>query len=154
MVKLSTNNRTKIPNFDSETRILIVDGDEIFAKFFKIHLNKYFSKVFVTGSSKEALQLFEASPFDLVITDVNLPRIDGSSLVKRIRKLNGTTPFIFMTDSILTDGQKEKLGDCAALLPKPFTLKQLHTCLRQGLVEKHGKPSNFLKESLALLEEE
>ena len=148
-----TDSRTRVEGYDAETRILVVDGDEDFAKFFKIHLNKYFSKVFVTGNPKEALTWFETNPFDLVISEVNLPRLDGFGLVKKIRKLDKKVPVILMTALNHTSVQREKMEECDGFLNKPFTMKEFHNCLKHGLDKKVGKPSSFIDEE-ALAEED
>ena len=130
----STNPRTLLAG--SGARILIVDNDEAFAKFFKIHLSRFFSDVFVTGNPKDALTWFENEPFDLVIIDVNLPRIGGFSLARRIRKTVKDVSIIFTTTFELNEDQKSKIDDNDAVLVKPFTMKEFHSCVKKGLNEK------------------
>src|SRR3954468_19521113 len=84
-------------HYDRDSRILIVDSDEVLAKFFKIHLNKFFSKVFVTGNAREALEWFKKEAFDLVITETTLPRASSQQFVKRLRKMDSRVPIILMT---------------------------------------------------------
>ena len=64
--------------------------------------------------------------FDLIITDIKMPGLDGLSLLRRLRDHDNLTPLIFMTGHI---DQKEAvddsgLGFCGMIL-KPFELKQL-----------------------------
>lgn len=64
--------------------------------------------------------------FDLIITDIKMPGLDGLSLLRRLRDHDNLTPLIFMTGHI---DQKEAVDDsgldfCGMIL-KPFELKQL-----------------------------
>lgn len=44
-----------------------------------------------------ALELFQANPFDLVITDMKMPRMSGLELIQELHKLSPTTPFLVMS---------------------------------------------------------
>ncbi len=135
MLKPRKNVQLLHAHYDRESRILIVDNDEIIAKFFKIHLNKFFSKVFVTSSAKDAIEMFRKEAFDLIISESNLPRVSGHHFVRRIRKMDAKVPIILMTGLNLDQGQSESL-EADGLLRKPFTIEDFHDCLRQGLLEK------------------
>lgn len=151
----STNPRTVLAA--SGARILVVDNDEAFAKFFKIHLSRYFSDVFVTGNPREALSWFETNPFDLVITDLNLPRIDGFSFAKRLRKINKKVSIILTSNFVLTPFQQSKIEKNDGFLIKPFNMNEFHICVRKGLNEKlcNSKLTEEMRaEAGAFLEEE
>jgi CheY-like chemotaxis protein len=78
-------------------------------------------------SGKEAIHLFRNNQFfDLVITEMTLPDMDGFDLLREIRKINPLTPFIAQTASIMDDLKRRCL--CAGFncfLEKPFSMKQL-----------------------------
>ena len=61
-------------------KILIVDDDQTLLKFFKIHLNKFFSRVIVVKNAKEAVETLKSKQIDLVLSDIRMPRVDGLQL--------------------------------------------------------------------------
>jgi two-component system OmpR family response regulator len=74
----------------------------------------------------EATQLLRAENFDLIVTDVNMPRVDGYELVERIRERGNQTPVIFLT------ARNEKPDIARGLrlgaddyVTKPFGLEEL-----------------------------
>ena len=69
-----------------EPHILVVDDDSTLLKFFKIHLNKYFSKVIVVDSPVKAIEIIKDQEIDLVISDYKMPKSNGVQLAKKNQK--------------------------------------------------------------------
>ena len=107
-------------------RILVVDDQNEYTKLFKEYLVDYGYDVSIAESGVEAKQMFERSPFDLVITDVVMPGVDGVKLIGHIRSIKPDTGFIVMTgfSNKELDEKVEKLN-VAAYLKKPFRLTEL-----------------------------
>lgn len=81
----------------------------------------------------DALERVESEPFDLVITDLALPKASGLQVIKRVRK-KGCCPVIGMSAHWQTSRlleEAEALG-CEAVLAKPFDQAQL-----KSLIERH-----------------
>lgn len=84
----------------------------------------------VVGASdgKEALALLKASPVDMIITDLNMPNLNGIELIKQVRALPG---FKFLPIVLLTtesEETKKKEGQAAGAtgwIVKPFNQAQL-----------------------------
>ncbi len=53
--------------------------------------------VTTAATPSEALALFEESPFDLVVTDYKMPRMNGVELIVRLRKLSASVPVILLS---------------------------------------------------------
>ncbi len=130
--------RKSVANYDYKEKILVVDSDENFTKFFKIHLGKYFSKVIVTNNSKEALNYFKENLFDVIIVDVGIiqKNCDCFTLVSKIRKLNKNISIIFMTGFDLNESQKSRINAADGLLKKPFSMEDFHECLKQAIEKR------------------
>ncbi|MCB9228053.1 MAG: response regulator [Deltaproteobacteria bacterium] len=126
------------PKYDKNSFILVVDDDNTLLKFFKIHLNKFFSKVIVVKNAKEAIDTLWEKEIDLVITDINMPRMDGFQLQKRIRKYDGAIPILFISGALLNSDQEEFVKESDGYLRKPFSIEQLHDFISNGL-EKRSK---------------
>ncbi len=107
-------------------RILLVEDDAALSFIVKDHLeiNKY--QVDVAGDGEQALGLFHANRYDLVILDVMLPRIDGFSVAKEIRKTDGMVPVLFLTARSMNEDKITGLslgGD--DYITKPFSMEEL-----------------------------
>ncbi len=82
----------------SVIRVLYVDDDLKFGDFFSIYLGKQgdFS-IRVIQNGQEALILLRSEVFDIIISDYQMPEMDGLSLLRSVRASGITTPFILFT---------------------------------------------------------
>jgi len=71
----------------SQPKILLVDDDDTLRLLVKSRLEKD-SSVVAAGDGEEALEFFKKSKFDIVISDVFMPKMDGFELCRQIRKVN------------------------------------------------------------------
>ena len=76
--------------------ILIVDDDYDVCQLFKHVLLQNGYNVATASDGKEALQLMEKEHFDLMISDVMMPEINGYELVRMIRKSNEEMPVLMI----------------------------------------------------------
>lgn len=124
---------TRLP-YDRTSYILVVDDDKTLLKFFKIHLNKFFSKVIVVKNAKEAVAVLKEKEIDLVISDIKMPKTDGLQLMKKVRTHDPSIPVFLISGAFLTDDKMEQIFDKAdAFLKKPFDVDQLHGFISKGL---------------------
>ena len=136
------------PKYDRNSFILVVDDDNTLLKFFKIHLNKFFSKVIVVKNAKEAIESLREKTIDLVITDINMPRMDGFQLLKRVRKHDNAIPVLLISGALLNENEETLVLDADGYLRKPFSVDQLHDFIDQGLAkrEKLKELAEFLSD--------
>ncbi len=104
-------------------RVLIIDDDDDFRTIIsQVFMNLGYDVVAVE-SGKKGIELFDKPPhFDLVITDICMPRMDGNAVADHIR--NSTkpdTPVVALTG--FPDETQKGMFD--ALLSKPFNLENL-----------------------------
>jgi len=116
--------------------ILLVDDETMLVDFGEAALNKLGYKVLAVTRSETALQIFKDRPeaFDLVITDMTMPKMTGETLAKEILEIRPDMPIILCT------GFSERITRERALaqgireyLMKPFDLKQLAECVHRVL---------------------
>ena len=119
--------------YDLESNILIVDDDSTMLKFFKIHLNKFFSHVAVVENGKAALDSMKERPTDLVLTDVRMPKIDGIELLKKIRKLYPEIPVLLISGEPMSDEQQNIVSTADGFLTKPFSVDELNEYITSGV---------------------
>ncbi len=80
-----------------DKRILVVDDEESMCQYLSILLGKEGYKVTTAGSGAEALTLMEQAPFDVVLSDIQMPKVDGIQLLKGIKAVDPETPVIMLT---------------------------------------------------------
>ena len=110
--------------------ILIVEDEVKIAKILITYLKLYpkFSNVVVASDGVEAMQKISNQTFDLIITDLNMPKRDGLSFIDSIRKV----PKYYKQKIIVISGclTQEKAAECIRknvkqIIVKPFTARQI-----------------------------
>ena len=111
-----------------KARILVVDDEEVLRSIVSGMLRELGYQVSTAADGEEALRLLEARSweFELVLTDVIMPKLDGVELLQEIRARHGATKVIAVTGLL----SEEKLITLQSLNPqgflkKPFSLSQL-----------------------------
>jgi two-component system chemotaxis response regulator CheY len=113
-------------------RILVVDDDENILNLLRIHLSSAGYEVEIAGDAIEAgYKILKSAP-DLIITDVNMPHMDGFEFVAALRA--DTTvpriPVIFLTSLEDTDSRGRELG-AVGYITKPVRSDRLLSLVAQ-----------------------
>lgn len=103
--------------------ILIVDDESNVAEALWQSLRIHEYEVQHCTSGEEALQFINQQHFDLIISDLRMPGIDGLELLKRVGKLSPTTRKILITAYDSSDVRTDLKEIVDAYLPKPFSLR-------------------------------
>jgi CheY-like chemotaxis protein len=117
---------------DKAVRLLVVDDDASILAMLTRYLTKQGFQVQTAPDAQEALELLGRAEFDLVITDLMMPRMDGRELVRRLRLDPKTRalPVIIMTAYPSDESADASLRDGASFfLPKPLDLEALATLI-------------------------
>lgn len=78
------------------------------------------------GDGQEGWEALCAKNYDLLITDYNMPRMDGMELIKRVRLAHKNLPIIFATGAALSEDMIQDIWfSSVSLLQKPFVNTQL-----------------------------
>jgi two-component system chemotaxis response regulator CheY len=79
-------------------RVLVVDDSATMRQLVKMMVIKYAGcEVSEAKDGQEAFEMIGAEPFDLVVTDINMPRMHGLALVEKVRKEGLDIPVIIVT---------------------------------------------------------
>ncbi|RKZ16240.1 sigma-54-dependent Fis family transcriptional regulator [bacterium] len=78
-------------------RILVVDDEESMCQYLSILLQKEGYEMVTANGGARALQIVENEPIDVVMTDIQMPKMDGIQLLKGIKALMPNLPVIIMT---------------------------------------------------------
>ena len=124
--------------------ILIVDDEEFILTSTQRLLEKSGYSCQTATSGKEALELLQKEKFDLVISDINMPEMDGLELMKKSKELFPNLHFIITTGHIT----EYSFGDiieagAADFITKPFEIKELNAKI--GRIEREQRILRELK---------
>jgi diguanylate cyclase (GGDEF)-like protein len=135
----------------NEVRILVVDDDVMVREVVVESVRAAGFEVDVCGDGWEALEKNAAKPYDLIVTDMRLPGLDGLSLIKKLKAEETDTDVIVMTGY----GSIENAVECmraGALeyLIKPFTVDQIQVAVRKAVnhrdLRRKAQEREFYKE--------
>ncbi|MCL4477673.1 MAG: response regulator [Deltaproteobacteria bacterium] len=114
------------------TKILIIDDEVYFANNISklLNANDRSLEVFAVYSAEEAVEQLEKAQFDIVVTDIKMPKMDGISLVEIIKKKYPQTVVIVMT----AYGSKEVMESAFNIgsllyIEKPFKVEKLENLI-------------------------
>lgn len=109
--------------------ILVVEDDAALRQLFERMLVRDGHEVTMAADGAKALKLIETTVFDVVITDLIMPEMEGLSLLRELRKNKSPLKVIAMSGggrgSAADYLDMAKMLGAAATLPKPFTQKEL-----------------------------
>ena len=111
---------------DDAMRILVVEDDNKIASFIVKGLKQAGYAVDRCADGEEGLVFAEATPYDAAVVDIMLPKLDGLSLVQRLRAKKIRTPVIILTAKAAGDDRVKGLEAGADdYLTKPFAFSEL-----------------------------
>jgi two-component system, OmpR family, copper resistance phosphate regulon response regulator CusR len=122
-------------------RILMAEDDEALSRFVRQGLEAENYSVEIAGDGEQARQTATAQDFDLVILDLNLPKIDGVSVLRHLRLKKPSVPVLVLTQRTRVEDRVECLDTGADdYLAKPFSFSELSARIR-ALVRRSHLPS-------------
>ena len=121
-------------------RIMVVDDVASMCQLIKAALESAGHRVIEARDGDEAQVLALTKKVHLVITDVNMPRINGLELIRILRTMTNysRTPILVLTNDAKDENiaKARELGACGWVV-KPFTPEQLIATVNQVLVDKY-----------------
>lgn len=119
-------------------RILVIEDEPDIQEVLRNYLQASGYAVLVAGDGEEGLTVFQKEAVDLVLLDVMLPKVDGFTVLERIRKISGT-PVILVTARDSVEDQVKGFGLLADdYIPKPFDMPVL-LCKVAAVLRRTGK---------------
>jgi DNA-binding NtrC family response regulator len=127
------------PSIEKE-RILVVDDAPNTLEVLRRNLESQGHRVFTAPGVVEAIKILDATPIDLVITDLKMPRVSGLDLVRHVRENFKDTEVMMITGYATVEGAVRAVKTGAQeYLPKPFTDGELLSAVRRGLDKLHAR---------------
>jgi two-component system, chemotaxis family, chemotaxis protein CheY len=118
-------------------KILVVEDSPMMARLYRVVLHGYDLHFAADGS--EALDLAAVEPdADLLIVDVNMPRMDGLEFIRRLRTelgMDDVPVIVCSTETREEDRRAAREAGGSGFLPKPWTPRELLDAVAQHLPE-------------------
>jgi len=125
-------------------KILIIEDDQRVAELIKRGLDEQGFETVLAYDGLSGKKLFSQDHFDLIITDIILPKLDGLDLCKQIRQINPDLPIIMLTALGTTDDKIEGFDAGADdYLVKPFEMRELLVRIRALLKRRQKTTGNL-----------
>jgi len=119
-----------------DIKVLFVDDEEEIREGTGSFLKKFFNNVIICGDGEEGLAYYKENPVDIVITDVMMPKMDGVTMVREIKKNSSNVFAVFIT------AFRDTLDDDPSLIDmhikKPLSYEDMVLILN-SIAKKHGK---------------
>lgn len=132
-------------------KILIIEDNMRVSSLLKRGLESQDYQVYISEDAEDALVFIHKITFDLIITDIMLPNMNGIELSKKIKQKNPDIPIIMLT-ALGTIDEKIEGFDAGAddYMVKPFEIRELYARIKAVLLRKSKIPKT--QESTTILE--
>ncbi len=126
-------------------KILVVDDEKGMRDFLALVLKKEGYFVAVASDGEEALKILQKDIFDLVITDVKMPKLSGIDVLKAVKETASETLVIMITAFASTETAIEALKEGAYdYITKPFQIEEVKLIIRNALEKRRLRAENLL----------
>ena len=145
----------KTPFNASEHAVLCVDDEANILSSLKRMLSLQGYKVSTCESAKEAMDLLKSTSFDLILTDLRMPEMDGIGLLKEIKNLYPTMTRVMLTGNADLESAKAAInqGDVFKYLSKPWDEEETFAIIQEAvLLSAKSRRDLALNETVQTLE--
>ncbi len=126
-------------------KILVVDDEQSLRDVLSIMLKRAGYAVTSARDGEEAIELLNREIFDLVITDLRMPKIDGMEVLKAVKSASPETVVLIITAFATADSAVEAMKQGAYdYLTKPFQVDEVQLIIRNALEKRRLTTENML----------
>ncbi len=121
-------------------KILVVDDEEGARELFFTILSDEGYDITLANNGEEALAQFKSDSYDLVVTDIKMPVMDGLQLLQEIRKTGSKTDVIMVTAYGEVESYLKAMSlGAAEYINKPIRIKELKRIVHKVLTERKAR---------------
>jgi YesN/AraC family two-component response regulator len=145
-------NNQLLSNRDSKFQILFVEDDEELLEYLGLRFREDHT-VYSASNGFQALEIFAKHSVDLIVSDVNMPVLNGFDLFEKIRRQDkNLTPFLFLTVNSNREALlKGLVMGVDAYMTKPFDMDELIIRVNSILINNSTRKEIYLKNSQAAI---
>ena len=127
-------------------KILVVEDERDLNRIITKHLKRNNYSVDSCFDGEEALDFVSYSDYDLIITDIMMPNVDGYEFIKRLRESKNNTPVIMLTAKDTLEDKIVGLDSGADdYIVKPFEFDELFARIRVLMSRNYGLATNVIQ---------
>jgi len=129
-------------------KILLLEDDPNLGALLKEHLRMRDFEVSLFANGVDGLAAFNTGKYDLCLVDIMMPKMDGFTFAREIRKSDQSMPIIFLTAKSMQEDKIEgfKIG-CDDYITKPFSMEELLLRIHAVLKRSRGGESFSMSQS-------
>jgi DNA-binding NtrC family response regulator len=142
-----------------KNRILLLDDETSLIKWLSYALEQKGYQVYATTDPRDALVEIRNRQYDLIVSDIKMPELDGFEFLKKVRSIHPSVPFIFITAYGSMNSAINALRDRASdYILKPFSIEEISIRIKANLRGYEKGPvkiigtSKQMKSTLAMLD--
>lgn len=119
---------------DNKIKVFVVDDEEDTREYIKSHFKRRGYLMFTAGSAEEALPIIKEENPNIMLLDMNLPKMSGIELLKLVRQFNPTIKVILVSGSEMgpADDSQIKELDVLEVMRKPVSFEALEEILKKA----------------------
>ena len=126
-------------------RILVVEDDPVLAAALTRALNQSAYAVDLVVDGEQANDALATTAYDLVVLDIALPKVDGMTVLRRLRDRRSAVPVLILTARDTLDDRVAGLDSGADdYMTKPFDLPEFEARVRALIRRGHGAPGSTM----------
>jgi len=130
LMRGATATAQQYPVFNLGFHVLVAEDNIINQLILRDQLEELGCTVELAGDGLTALEMWRRSAFDLILTDINMPHMNGYELTAKLRSLDCQLPIIGATANAMSEeGERCLEAGMNRCLVKPFALRTLYACL-------------------------
>ncbi len=132
----------------NQQRVLVVDDESNMRRVLEIMLDKMGHETRAASDGQEALALTQHESFDLILTDLRMPKMDGVALLNALRGQGMEVPVIILTAYGTVEGAVAAIKQGAYdYILRPFDVEAVERIITRALTaEKNRQENRFLRE--------
>lgn len=126
-------------------KILVVDDEQSLREVLSIMLKRAGYAVTAVSDGEEAIEQVQKEIFDLVITDLRMPKVDGMEVLRAVKSASPETVVLIITAFATADSAVEAMKQGAYdYLTKPFQVDEVQLIIRNALEKRRLTTENIL----------
>ena len=137
-------NYENISKYTYNLNLLYVEDDENTMEYTLLLLNELFNNIVVAKNGKEGLEKFQENKIDIVITDINMPIMNGIEMSKEIKLIDKTTPILIFSALTNVNTFIEAINvNVDGYLLKPIEMDQFIKSLYKSIMSLNNRNENI-----------
>ena len=138
------NKLAKLQELAKDIKLLYVEDEESLREIMKTYLSKFFTHIDTAENGLVGLEYYEKNRYDLVLTDILMPKLDGIEMASKIKEINPKQNVVIISAYADTKDfiQSIKIGIDGYIL-KPIDFEQLNTMLLKIVDKIHQFEENI-----------